>query len=111
MKNPLLIAAGSFLVTAALIKAAPALAEPAPAQNVSIVQTADLDLSTKAGRARLDHRLVIAAYEVCGAAADVDLAGQNAVYQCRADVLARARAEGERVASRGGREILVASNR
>jgi len=111
MKTPLLIAAGSFVVTAALIKAAPALAEPAPAQNVSIVQTADLDLATKAGRARLDRRLVIAAYDVCGAAADVDLAGQNAVDQCRADVLAKARARGGQLASRGGSTILIAANR
>ena len=111
MKTPILIAAGSFLITTALLKAAPSLAEPAPAQNVSIVQTADLDLSTRAGRAKLDHRLVIAAYEVCGVAADVDLAGQNAVYQCRSDVLAKARAQGDRLASRGGREILVASTR
>jgi UrcA family protein len=111
MKTSISIAAGSFLVTAALIKVAPALAEPAPAQNVSIVQTADLDLSTKAGRAKLDHRLVIAAYEVCGEAADVDLAGQNAVDQCRADVLANARARGDQLANRGGGTILIAANR
>ena len=111
MKTPLLIAAGSFLVTAALIEAAPALAEPAPAQTVSIVQTADLDLSTKAGRAKLDHRLVIAAYEVCGVASDVDLLGQNAVYQCRADVLANARARGDQLASRSGSAILIAAHR
>jgi UrcA family protein len=110
MKTPILIAAGSFLITAALIKAAPALAEPAAAQNTAIVSTADLDLSTQAGRTVLDHRLVIAAYEVCGTAADVDLAGQNAVRQCRSDVLATARAHGEELASRGG-TILIAASR
>ena len=111
MKNSILIAAASFLATAALIMAAPVLAEPAPAQNVSIVQTADLDLSTNSGRAKLDHRLVIAANEVCGAAADVDLAGQNAVYKCRADVLAKARTRGEQLAGRGGTTILIAASR
>jgi UrcA family protein len=111
MKTPLLIGVGSFLLTAALIKAAPALAEPVQAQDVSIVQTADLDLSTKTGRAQLNHRLVVAAYDVCGSAADVDLAGRNAVRQCRADVLAKAVSRSEELASRGGGTILVAASR
>jgi UrcA family protein len=111
MKTPLLLATGSFLLTATLIKAAPALAEPVQAQDVSIVQTADLDLSTEAGRHQLDHRLVVAAYDVCGTAADVDLAGRNAVRQCRTDVLARARSRSEQLASRGEGTILIAANR
>ena len=112
MNSPIKIAIGSFLAAAAVIKAAPALAEPAQPQNVSIVRTADLNLSTNGGRSALDHRLVIAAGEVCGAAADVDLAGRNQVRQCRADVLAKARARGEELASRGANEaILVASSR
>jgi UrcA family protein len=111
MKTPLLLAAGSFILTAAVIKAAPAFAEPVQAQDVSIVQTGDLDLSTKAGRVELDHRLVLAAYDVCGTAADVDLAGRNAVRQCRVDVLAKARSRSEELASRGGKTILVAASR
>jgi UrcA family protein len=110
MKTPILIAAGSFLATATLIKAAPAIAEPAAAQNVSIVSTADLDLSTAAGRARLDHRLVTAAYEVCGTASDVDLAGQNDARECRADVLEKARAQSQMLASRGA-SIRIAAAR
>ena len=98
----------SFLVTAAVIKGAPALAEPAAAQNVSIVHTSDLDLSTAAGRAALNHRLVTAAFEVCGTASDVDLAGKNRVRAARAAVLATARADGEQLASRGS-SILVAA--
>ena len=101
MKQTLKIIAGSALATAALIKAVPAFAEPMPAQNVSIVHTADLDLSSKAGLEALDHRLVTAAFEVCGTASEVDLAGKNKVRACRADVLAKARAEGEQLASRG----------
>ena len=108
MKQTLKIISFSALATAAVIKAAPLLAEPAPSQNVSIVHTADLDLSSKAGREALDHRLVTAAYEVCGTASDVDLAGKNKVRACRSDVLAKARSDGEQLASRGV-SITVAS--
>jgi len=101
MKQTLKIIAFSALATAAVIKAAPVLAEPVPAQIVSIVHTADLNLSTKAGREALDHRLVTAAFEVCGTASDVDLAGKNNVRACRTDVLAKARSDGEQLASRG----------
>lgn len=101
MKQTFKIIAFSALATAAVIKAAPVLAEPAPAQNVSIVHTSDLDLSTESGREALDHRLVTAAFEVCGTASEVDLAGKNKVRACRTDVLAKARANGEQLASRG----------
>jgi len=112
MKKTLGIILTSFLATAAVIKAAPVLAEQAPAQNMSIVHTADLNLATEAGRRHLDERLVIAAREVCGGASDVDLAGKNQVRQCRADVLTKARADAEQVASREARgTILVAASR
>jgi len=91
MKQTLRIVLASFLTTAAIIKAAPALAEPVSANvNVSVVSTADLDLSTDKGRRQLDQRLVIAAREVCGAASDADLAGKNQVRRCRDEVLIRA---------------------
>jgi UrcA family protein len=113
VNQTLKIIAASFLAATAVIKAAPALAEPAPAQNVSIVRTADLDLSTSGGREALDHRLVIAASEVCGTASDVDLAGKNQVRECRRNVLAQARARGDALASsmRHGGEIQVAAAR
>jgi UrcA family protein len=110
MKQTLRIIIVSALATGALIKAIPAFAEPVPAQNVSIVGTADLDLTSKAGRDILDHRLVTAAYEVCGDVSNVDLAGKNAARACRADVLTKARATSEQLASRGG-PILIAANR
>jgi UrcA family protein len=101
----------SALITAAAIKAVPALAEPAVGRDVtvSIVQTADLDLSTDAGRRALDQRLVVAAYEVCGTASDADLKGKNAARQCRSDVLAQARAKSDRLADRGKGTIVVAA--
>ena len=110
MKDTLKIIAVSAIATAAVIKAVPAFSEPAAAQNVSIVRTSDLDLSSKAGRDTLDHRLVIAASEVCGTASDADLTGKNKVRACRADALAKARVESAQLASRGG-TIVVATAR
>jgi UrcA family protein len=109
MKNTLKIMAMSALATAVVIKAVPALAEPAPAQNVSIVRTADLDLTTKAGRQALDHRLVVAAYEVCGTASDADLVGQNKARECRSEVLGAARARSEQLASRNSPMFVAAA--
>ena len=109
MTKTLKITLTAFVITAGLIKGAPALAEPAPVQNVSIVHTTDLDLSSQAGRNALDHRLVLAAFEVCGTASDVDLAGKNKVRACRTDVLAKARAQSDQIASRGGSTIVVAA--
>jgi UrcA family protein len=100
----------AFLVTAALIKGAPVLAESTPVQNFSIVRTADLDLTSASGRAQLDHRIVAAAYEVCGTPSDADLVGKNAARACRVDVLATARAESGQLASRGS-SILIAAAR
>ena len=92
MKNAFTIALASALITTAAIKAAPALAETVPAEsNISLVRTADLDLSSDAGRRHLDLRLARAAREVCGTASDADLAGKNEVRQCRDEVLAQAR--------------------
>ncbi|MEO6113434.1 MAG: UrcA family protein [Sphingomicrobium sp.] len=66
----------------------PALAEP-PAAVTSFVQTADLDLASKAGQSVLDRRLSIAISEVCGTASDSDLVGQNEVRRCRVETRAR----------------------
>lgn len=110
MNKTLKIVLTSFAITAGLIKGAPTMAEPAAnaSVNVSYVHTADLDLSTTAGQRAFDHRLNIAAREVCGTASDVDLAGQNDVRKCRVDVLAKARATGAELAARGG-TITIAS--
>ena len=109
MKQTLKIIAASALVTGILWRAVPALAEEAP-RNVAVVQTADLDLSSKAGARILDHRLVSAAREVCGIASDADLVGKNRVNACRGDVLAEARATGARLAARSGNaDILLAA--
>ena len=99
--NAIRIVIASALITAAVIKGAPALAEPTASEvNVSIVATADLDLATRAGQRTLDERLVHAASEVCATASDVDLAGKNQVRACRASVLAEARSRGQQLVSR-----------
>ena len=108
--NAIRIVIASALLTTGAIKAAPALAEPvaSPEVNVSVVQTADLDLSTQAGREALDRRLAHAASDVCGTASESDLVGKNRVIACRHSVLADARAKGEQLA-RQGNPVAVAS--
>ena len=101
MKQTLKIIAISAAATAAVLKAVPALAEPAQAPTDAIVQTADLDLTTKAGRAALDHRLVVAAYDVCGSSSDADVVGKNQDLKCRTEILASARAQSGQLAARG----------
>ncbi|HVE00445.1 MAG TPA: UrcA family protein [Sphingomicrobium sp.] len=91
MTKALKIAFTAFVITAGIIKGAPALAET-PQINVSYVHTADLDLSTTTGQRQLEARLSQAAREVCGAASDVDLEGKNDVRACRVEVLARVHA-------------------
>jgi len=103
------IAATAFLITAAALKAAPALAEPAQSTiNVSRVHTADLDLSSRSGLRALDARLAHAASEVCGTASPVDLAGQNSVRKCRVDVLANANGQREQLLTAAGRGAVIA---
>lgn len=103
----------SFAITAGLIKGAPTMAQPAaPEVNVSIVHTADLDLSSDAGKRQLDQRLTQAAREVCGTASDFDLEGKNDVRACRDQVLARAHSDRDQLlASDRGGDIRIAASR
>ena len=112
MKQTLKIIAASALATAALIKAVPALAEPAPIE-VSIVHTADLDLSSPAGQQKLDQRIAQAAREVCGTASPTDLEGYKGVRHCREQTVAAAVAQREQLLAsvRAGTPIRVAAAR
>jgi UrcA family protein len=115
MKNPFVIAAVSAIITAGLIKAAPALAEPASRQvqtNVSVVQTADLDLASPDGQRSLELRVARAAREVCGTASDVDLVGQNKARQCLHDTIAKTAGERDALlaSARSGSAIAVAAS-
>ena len=98
-----------FLATLLAFTATPALAEPSVIAT-SIVQTADLDLSTAQGQRALDQRLGQAVKEVCGIASDVDVAGKNDVRRCRAETLASLSAErDQRIAAASGLPIKVAA--
>ena len=97
-----------FLATL-LASATPALAEP-PVIVSTTVQTADLDLSSRAGQRALDHRLSLAAKDVCGSASDVDVAGKNDVRRCRAETLAKLASErDQRIAYASNQPIEVAA--
>jgi UrcA family protein len=98
-----------FLATLLAFTATPTLAEP-PVTVSTTVQTADLDLSSPAGQRALNHRLSLAAKEVCGTASDVDVAGKNDVRQCRAETLANLASErDQRIAATSGSPIEVAA--
>jgi len=98
-----------FLATLLAFTATPTLAEP-PVAVSTTVQTADLDLSSQAGQRALDHRLSLAAKEVCGTASDVDIAGKNGVRQCRAETLASLASERDlRIADASNQPIEVAA--
>ena len=91
------------------LTATPALAEQ-PVTSTSIVQTADLDLSSQAGQRALDRRLTQAVKDVCGTASDVDIAGKNDVRRCRVETLASLSAErDQRIAAASGSPIKVAA--
>jgi UrcA family protein len=98
-----------FIATLLAFTATPALAEPPVAVSMT-VQTADLDLSSQAGQRALDHRLSIAAKEVCGTASDVDVVGKNEVRRCRTETLANLASErDQRIADASNSPIEVAA--
>lgn len=87
----------------------PAVAEPIDSA-IRIVQTADLDLTSKSGQRTLDRRLFQAISEVCGTASPADLAGQNQVRECRTEARGRFGPErDQRIAAASGVPIEVAS--
>lgn len=111
MKNPFVIAIVSALITAGAIKAAPALAEtPTPTADtfVSYVQTADLDLSSKAGQRQLEARIAQAAREVCGNPSDVDLVGQNRARECRKEAVVNASGRRDALLAAANRGAVIA---
>lgn len=111
MKQTVKIMLVSALAAAAVVKAVPALAEPGSGDvNVTIVRTADLDLTSKAGQRALERRLAVAAAQVCGSASDADLSGRNQERTCVRAVLTDARARSaDLVAERNSGGIEVAA--
>ena len=110
MKKSILYGLASALVTALAIKAAPAMAQEAPAGEtyVAIVKTADINLTSEVGQRQLDRRLAQAAREVCGIASDTDVEGKNEVRKCRDETLARATADKQSVLAAANRGAVIA---
>ena len=81
--------------------AALAVTAPAMAQSRSMtVRHGDLNLSTDAGRATLNHRIERAAKTVCGYAVMLDLRASMAVDECRSGAIDAAQ---EQLAARSTR--------
>lgn len=82
-KYPIALAA-----SLAAVLAAPAAAASVPAEARAVAH-ADLNLSSAAGRARLDRRINAAVRAVCGAGAPTDLRAASEIRLCRANALSR----------------------
>jgi UrcA family protein len=71
------------------------------AKPVSVmVKHVDLDLTTAAGRATLDHRIGAAVRRACGTASGPNLQEINAVNRCRAVAFGSARAVAAKLIAR-----------
>ena len=75
-----------FVLAASMAVAAPALAEPEALPSAK-VQTADLDLSSAAGRHTLHSRVKSASARVCGRAPISPLIEAREIHACEAAVL------------------------
>ena len=82
MKTLSLIAAFAASLTAVLASAPLSAQAPSGPERV-VVRTADLDLSSRAGTATLNRRVLTAVQEVCGPSSDADVHGRNLVIACR----------------------------
>jgi UrcA family protein len=78
---------------AATFAAAPLSAQAPAATDRLIVRTADLDLSSRAGIATLERRVLSAVQESCGTLSDSDLQGKNLVIACRRQTFDQAMAQ------------------
>ena len=85
----------------------PASAQTAPSKPSVAVAHKDLDLRTAAGTKTLDRRIWRAVVEVCGTAADFDIAGKNDVRQCRRDTKRVASAQADVVVANASRDQLI----
>jgi UrcA family protein len=97
---------------AAAAPATPALAQAPTGPNRIVVSHADLDLSSRAGIARLDRRILTAIQQACGPTSDADPAGQNRARSCRKAAAAEVKAQREMIlAARRAAPTLLAANK
>jgi len=99
MLKPILFAAATL---AAAVTASPVFARPANVEQ-RIVSYADLDLSSAAGRARLDRRILAAVRDLCGEAPSFDLARRRAARECIAETRANVRLPAQLATEQGTR--------
>lgn len=84
----------TFLLAAAAAAAVAAPAAAAQAEAASVtVNTADLDLSSEQGAARLDRRIRTAAAGICGPLGSRSLAEFNSFETCRTQAITDAQGE------------------
>ena len=99
MLKPILFAAAT-LVSA--VTTSPLFAKPATPE-VRVVSYSDLDLSSAAGRNRLEQRIQAAVRDVCGDAPSFDLARRHAVRECIAETSANVQHPAPAAGQRGTR--------
>ena len=108
MKKPSLIILSSALVTGAVIKAAPALAEPVNS-DVSVVQhRRPRSVDQLPDGSALDHRLVLRSTKSAGPRRTSTSRARTRCGSAGPMLVGKARARGEQLASRG-EGIVVAS--
>jgi UrcA family protein len=96
-----------ILALAAVSIGQPVSAQTVPANPSVAVAHKDLDLRTEAGTKALDRRIWRAVVEVCGTAADFDIAGKNDVRQCRRDTKRVASAQADVVVANASQGQLI----
>ena len=94
----------SLALFALVLASAPALAQPPSAT----VRTADLDLATPTGVARLDRRIDHAVEEICGTAVAADLDGLAAIGRCRAETMKSVSGRRAMLIAHAGRPAAIA---
>ena len=109
MKTLSIVAALAASLTATLAISPVAAQAPASPDRV-IVRYADLDLSSRAGMAALNRRVLTAVEEACGTISDSDLHGKNLAIACRHRTFGEAMAQARgaiALANRQGPSVLA----
>ena len=97
------ILAAAAAASAATLAASPASAQqPASSEQVT-VRYSDLDLSSQAGQAQLNRRILTAVQIACGPTSDSDPHGKNVAAECRHRTYAEATSQVRQAIALAGR--------
>jgi len=83
MKILHIAAALAATLTTATLAASPSIAQAPASPERVVVSYADLDLSSQAGVAQLNRRILTAVQAACGPESDADPHGKNLIRECR----------------------------